>query len=142
MAITAGVPQSPEQTTQIPERGLGPVSPPSVLETSPVSGEVQSSTLHDVPKLEACTSEPHATRQRHPLDSVGEWAIDAAASGSIYLQSRFEALKRMGRRAQERMQQLKTEKPLQVVGIIAASAFALGMAIRIWRSGREQSTNE
>ena len=40
----------------------------------------------------------------------------------------------LGRRTQDRMKQTKNEHPLQLLAVIAGTAFVLGVAIRIWRS--------
>ena len=39
-----------------------------------------------------------------------------------------------GRRAQEYARQSRRERPLHVLGILATTAFAAGIVIRIWRS--------
>ena len=37
-------------------------------------------------------------------------------------------------RARKRAEQLKREHPLQLLAVVTGTAFAIGMAVRIWRS--------
>jgi hypothetical protein len=62
----------------------------------------------------------------------------------IYDETRTRALEGYGRvsyrgrvfasRVGERAQRIKQQRPLQVLGVIAATAFAAGFVVRIWRS--------
>ena len=58
-----------------------------------------------------------------------------ARTREIYGNVSYSA-KALARRAQSRTRQVRQERPLQALAVIAASAFIVGAAIRIWRSRR------
>jgi|ERR1700688_1943352 hypothetical protein len=68
----------------------------------------------------------------HPsaLDPFYEGISTAVEACAPYFQASAETVRGLGRKAKN----LRDEKPLQFLAVIAASAFALGMVLRFWRS--------
>lgn len=117
---------APHPTTSTPSRELLPEDSTSTaprvvsmpVATLPVTGERSFE--------EQASGEAGSTT----ADSVQE-ALSATMDS---LRPMIEHSKETAQRAWERVEEVKEEKPLQLIALIAGSAFALGMVIRFWRS--------
>jgi len=76
-------------------------------------------------------------RTRNP---VGQWLGKAETEAKDLIKSAYQrsrsASESMVREMKARTRQVKERNPLMLLGIIAASAFLLGVGTRIWRSSR------
>jgi hypothetical protein len=68
-----------------------------------------------------------------PLDSFYEGLSKAVDLCAPYVQTTSRSVRDFG----QKIKTLKEEKPLQFLGVIAGSAFALGMVVRFTRSSHE-----
>ena len=66
--------------------------------------------------------------------SVGRLCGGTQVRARIYYVEAVATAQRLATRARERARCFKQERPLQALGMIAAGAFACGIALRIWRS--------
>lgn len=71
--------------------------------------------------------------RRNALDRVYERAANAIEACVPLTHKSVEMTRQAGRR----LKAFKDERPLQLIGIIAGSAFTLGVAVRFWRSRHE-----
>ena len=66
--------------------------------------------------------------------SASDFFYDAAAKTVDACASLVESSVEMKREVGRRVGQFKNERPLQFIGVIAGSAFAFGLMVRVWRS--------
>jgi hypothetical protein len=66
--------------------------------------------------------------------SVGRLCGETQLRARIYYAEAVATAQRLATRARERARCFNQERPLQALGMIAAGAFACGIALRIWRS--------
>jgi hypothetical protein len=66
--------------------------------------------------------------------SVGRLCGGTQVRARIYYAEAVATAQRLTTRARGRARCFKQERPLQALGMIAAGAFACGIALRIWRS--------
>lgn len=71
--------------------------------------------------------------RRHVVDPFYE-LMSTAIEACVPLAKRSVVVTQQAGR---RLKQLKDERPLELVALIAGSAFALGMVVRLWRSKDE-----
>ena len=110
---------------QIPQTGMPlAVSPDILAEVDVAIDDFDDPALDDSLYTEPTLLAPTA------LDRMFEILSGAIDACRPYLQQSSSAARRLAARTK----QLKEEKPLQFLGAIAGSAFALGMTIRFWRS--------
>ena len=85
-------------------------------------------------------SEDFKTKAAHALDTVRDKISQTYDSGKSHLAGAYKTAAEtsldLSRKAQRHARYMKEEQPLQVLAIAAGSAFAIGVALRIWRSSR------
>lgn len=72
----------------------------------------------------------HSSLGEGRLDSIYQSMSDALAACAPYFQASAKRVQKFNTRIRE----MKEHKPLQLLGVVAGSAFVLGMVVRLWRS--------
>lgn len=130
MAHAAELPAFPEKNDQ--DKDLPTVNSPTAVQNPISPSAVQPIAIDEWDESltgESLYEDPTWLR-RSLLDSFYESVSAAVDACAPYFQASAESVRTVGRK----IKTLKEEKPLQFLGVIAGTAFALGMVIRLRRS--------
>lgn len=139
MAQPAEVPYFPDDRHDIEEQGHGDRGKQNFAAATAPHPTTSTPSRELLPEHASVTRPPadrlyQGSTDRGPQVTSRDAMNESLSAALERFRPAFERFQRTMRRTRRRVEEVKEEKPLQVIALIAGSMFAMGMVIRFWRS--------